>query len=214
MKTASYIPPKQKLLDVSRVIGAAYNPKNRTDKKNLKALMASIIELGLIYPIVVDPENVVIDGHRRLAVARELGWETIPAIILDRPPDRVYASVNVTSRKMGGNDALSVWLVRPGAVDARQASQFREMQEVLGRNLVEAVRDKGYSWRVYRTARQITRYCDDESNKTIQAVVRWLLEFALIGQVMKAIEAGEPAKLLMEAVKSRKPIKMRLTVSD
>lgn len=42
------------------------------------SFVASIAQLGIIQPLVVDPDGVLIAGHRRLAAARQLGLASVP----------------------------------------------------------------------------------------------------------------------------------------
>lgn len=58
----------------------------RTDPGDLDALAESIRELGLLQPVVVrslgSTDCEIVAGHRRVAAARSLGWETIPCRVL------------------------------------------------------------------------------------------------------------------------------------
>lgn len=49
-------------------------------------LAASIREVGLLQPIVITPENVVIAGHRRLVAAHLAGVQTVPVIVRNVTP--------------------------------------------------------------------------------------------------------------------------------
>jgi ParB family chromosome partitioning protein len=58
----------------------------RTDLGDIDALMASISENGLIYPLVVRPANdtfELVAGHRRFAACRKLRWPNIPCTVND-----------------------------------------------------------------------------------------------------------------------------------
>lgn len=56
----------------------------RKDYGDLKELAQSITELGLLQPIGVTPDNRLVFGERRLKAVRDvLGWETVPALIID-----------------------------------------------------------------------------------------------------------------------------------
>lgn len=207
--------PKWKLLRVADVRGASYNPACRTQPKRLKSLLKSITEIGLLYPILVDERNEVIDGHRRLACARELEWETIPAIVVADTRgnrDSIYASVNVTANKMNGNESLSAWLANAHAASPRNQKIFAEMSNSLGLGLVKTLAERGLSARVYQTGCRIGRYCGDTSNVFLVKAVRWLMEVAVIGQVMKAMEGGISAADLKAAVTNGKPL--RVVVSN
>ena len=57
------------------------NPPERTDRnRKFSNLMKSVTKVGLMSPIVVSSNNVLINGNRRLAVHKDLGKKTIKAI--------------------------------------------------------------------------------------------------------------------------------------
>lgn len=58
----------------------------RKDLGDLNSLAASIAKIGLLQPILVNSQMVLVCGQRRLVACRSLGWETIPATITDVPP--------------------------------------------------------------------------------------------------------------------------------
>jgi hypothetical protein len=193
--------PKWKLLNVKTIKGAAYNPPNRTEATKLVKLRKSMASIGMLYPILVDRDNVIIDGHRRVACAKQLDWDTIQAIVVESDDrDAIYASVNDTAAKMHGSDALSVWLEEPGAVSARLQKLHREMKDTLGVGMVRQIAENRLSASVYLTAKRVGRYCGQDDAETLKTVTRWLMNTALVGIVRKAMETGlDPAKLLKAA---------------
>lgn len=48
---------------------------------DISELAASMNEIGQITPVVLDTRNGLIAGYRRLAAAKELGWEEIDAVV-------------------------------------------------------------------------------------------------------------------------------------
>lgn len=50
---------------------------------DLSALAESMAQIGLLNPIVIDTNNHLIAGYRRLTAARKLGWEEIEARVVD-----------------------------------------------------------------------------------------------------------------------------------
>ena len=70
---------------------AEYNPRKHTPKQ-VEHLKESISRYGLVDPIIVNknPErmNIVIGGHFRLKVAKELGIVDVPVIYLDLDIER------------------------------------------------------------------------------------------------------------------------------
>src|SRR5450755_2788085 len=55
----------------------------RRDLGDLRPLVDSIVEVGLLHPIVVTPEGRLIAGQRRLEACRQLGWTEVPVTVVD-----------------------------------------------------------------------------------------------------------------------------------
>jgi site-specific DNA-methyltransferase (adenine-specific) len=70
-------------------------PYERNPRKNKRAVAAvkrSIEEFGFRVPIIVDGNNVIIAGHTRYQAAKELGFDTLPALDgSDLTPEQVKA---------------------------------------------------------------------------------------------------------------------------
>lgn len=71
-----------------------FQPRTHIDSKKLTELSESLQFNGLLQPIIVrlDPSNSrrfqIIAGHRRVQAARQLGWESIRAVILSDTDDK------------------------------------------------------------------------------------------------------------------------------
>ena len=77
-------------MDVDSLIPYVNNP--RLNDNAVDAVAASIKEFGFKVPIVVDGENVIINGHTRLKAAHKLGLEQVPVIVADDlTPEQVKA---------------------------------------------------------------------------------------------------------------------------
>jgi len=57
--------------------------RHRKDMGDIAGLAASMAELGLLHPIVVRPDGVLVAGERRLRAAKLLGWEKIRVTAVD-----------------------------------------------------------------------------------------------------------------------------------
>lgn len=69
-------------IEVSHLIPYANNARTHSDEQ-IAQIAASIKEFGWTNPILIDGENGIIAGHGRLAAARKLGMDEVPAIQLD-----------------------------------------------------------------------------------------------------------------------------------
>lgn len=77
-------------MDVDSLIPYANNP--RLNDNAVDSVAASIKEFGFKVPIVVDGENVIINGHTRLKAAHKLGLKQVPVIVADDlTPEQVKA---------------------------------------------------------------------------------------------------------------------------
>lgn len=207
--------PQFRELLIKSIKTAPYNPAGRTAERRVDDLVDSMSIDGLYYPILVTAKYVVIDGHRRLAAAKRLGWKTIGAVITDLEPHGTYASVNSTSRKMGGNEALSVWMQEPAAVTPLLATRFKGMVGVLGFNRVKKMCKEGYSNQLYHQAVHVAKYCDrGDDHALVSDVVDWMMEHRVTSAVRQAMAAGQPSSMILSAVRRNKPLVMRLAIRD
>ena len=56
----------------------------RKDLGDLTSLIDSLRSHGLMNPVVITKNNELIAGHRRIASAKVLGWESIEVMVLDK----------------------------------------------------------------------------------------------------------------------------------
>lgn len=204
--------PKREMVKISKLKNADYNPENRTAPKNTKRLSDSLDLLGMLAPVVCTPDYRVIDGHRRLATAKRLGWDEVECVIVDLDPHLVYASINVTSRPMSGNDALCVWIKCPFAVPKKLHGTFETMSFILGEERVKKMAHAGLSACTFNIAKRIARYCGKADAALVCKIVDWLMLFPISGQVTRAISAGVSADIILKAIKAGKPVKLSLAV--
>lgn len=193
---------------------APYNPKHRTkaDSPFLRQLEKSIVDIGLIHPIDINKANDVIDGHRRVAIAKKLGWETIPALIVEGERERIYADVNATARGLSGADKLQVWLSEPTAVTPRVAATFENAAELVGRDMLEKMAKNGQSLRLYRQAREIANYVSGEtSGPLVRKALTWQIRHANSLVVRQYLAARHPPRVLREALEKDADLKVRFS---
>ena len=90
--------------NINDLIFAEYNPRKINDKQK-QDLTDSIKRLGFVEPVIVnvneERKNIIISGHQRVKVAKEMGFETVPCIELDLTRDK-EKELNVRMNKAGG----------------------------------------------------------------------------------------------------------------
>src|SRR3989338_9522364 len=90
---------------VDQLRPSEYNPR-KWDKEAIKRLKASIKKYGFVDPLLVNsaPERkgVVIGGHFRLSIAKEIGIAEVPVVYLNIPDIEKEKELNIRLNKNTG----------------------------------------------------------------------------------------------------------------
>ena len=133
-----------KEIPVSAIQGNPFQPRSDFDEESMAELIQSLQEHGLIQPVIVRPSPggyQLIAGERRLRAAKQLGWETIPAIVreLDDATSAQMALIENLQRK-----DLSYWeeaeayqrlIVEFGMTQAELAKKVGKSQSAIANKL-------------------------------------------------------------------------------
>lgn len=136
------------LVEINKINAASFQPTERASDANIKALRQSIENgIGLVYPVVVTPDAVrgtfdLVDGHRRLAACKSLGWERIPAITINADQAIAFAQINHTARPMRGFDTQEIYLSNADALSPAQRKRQSTTEATLGQALYREVVEK------------------------------------------------------------------------
>ena len=136
------------IIPISAINAASFQPTERASDANVKALRQSIENgIGLIYPVVVTPSERtgqfdLVDGHRRLAACKSLGWTQIPAIAINADQAVAFAQINHTARPMRGFDTQEIYLRNPEALSPAQRKRQASAEATLGVPLYREVVEK------------------------------------------------------------------------
>lgn len=99
-----YIPLEKIQLDPNQPRKSSFGEEDEESKADLRNLKKSIQELGILDPIKVVPNKegkyIVIDGHRRATIARELGRETIKADVFQVMDPQVFQKARYHMQNM------------------------------------------------------------------------------------------------------------------
>ncbi len=186
---------------------AKFNPKNRLEGPRLKQLARSIEEVGLIYPVCVNQDNELIDGHRRVAAAKSLGWDEIPVILVNGDRQMIYAEVNHTSQRMSANDHLMIYLSDPSALRPQLRRRHDEAEALLGRKVLTIIAHRGGSINLVRWAKEMASYCDRAGDeKFIIRAVRWVSYHRMARLVRSAMAGGASPRIIERCIMRNKPL--------
>ena len=150
-----------KQYDVSNLIFAEYNPRELT-KDQHQDLKDSITRFGFVDPLIVNThkerKNILVGGHQRLKIAKELGYKDVPCVEVDLTPDK-EKELNVRLNKNTGQwdwDALDNDFYIGELIDwgfNEDELQFNEPKEINGLiedddvpEVEESITKKGDLW--------------------------------------------------------------------
>ena len=99
-------PLEVQTVKVSELKPATYNPRKWSESA-IAGLTVSIKQFGLVDPILVngsaERKNIVIGGHFRLKVAKDLGYKEVPVVYIDIPDESKEKELNIRLNKNLGD---------------------------------------------------------------------------------------------------------------
>jgi ParB family chromosome partitioning protein len=122
--------------------------RQRKAVDDLDDLSDSIRRLGLIHPIVITRENILVAGERRIAACRQIGWTSISAQFVDETDPRLLECIELeenTKRKnlswQEENDAVTRMFslykeLDPAATIEQVADQMGKDRSTIHRHLI------------------------------------------------------------------------------
>lgn len=87
-------------VDVETLRMNPHNPKVRTNPEKLSELEASISKIGIFYPIYINENYEIIDGHRRYMSLVSLGEVKVPVMFADEEDGVVFREINTNAKPM------------------------------------------------------------------------------------------------------------------
>ena len=192
----------------SEIKVALYNPKTRTKDRNLGTLKKSIMAYGILVPILLDKQSNLIDGHRRLKIAKQLKMATIPSVesTTKLTRDEAFETINTTQKKISNNDMIYIY-VKKGRVPEKALKTIQEMEQVIGRRDLVKIGNSYVTYKVMDYAKMISRYCKISDSKFIHKTIMWLVDKKMIFTVRRAMENKAPKKIIINAINKNTVIK-------
>ncbi len=107
----SVIFPRNKIASVANLTQYSNNARTHSDAQ-IAQIAASIQQFGWTNPVLVDEQDVLIAGHGRLAAARQLGMDAVPAIVIEGLDDAQKRALRLADNKLALNASWSDDLLR------------------------------------------------------------------------------------------------------
>jgi len=110
------------LIEINSLNPAEYNPR-QINNKQYEDLKASMEKFGCVDPIIINinPErlNVVVGGHQRLRILRELGAEKVPTVSVNLSEED-ERELNIRLNKSGGDFDMDILANEFDIVDLKE----------------------------------------------------------------------------------------------
>lgn len=199
---------KTELIATASIIPAKYNPLGRVDK--IGQLIKSIKEHGIIMPLIIDADKNLIDGHRRLASAKKLKIAKVPVVQMSSTlsKDKAYEIINSTSKKISNHDLIFIY-VNGGSVPKRAMNQISQLEELVGRDGLRKLGERGATYTVLKYGWLVRKYCGETSDAFLKKVVFWLVDNKMIYPVRRAMEGKVSKDVISRAVNMGRPLKVK-----
>ena len=186
------------------------NPPERTDRnKKFSNLMKSVTKVGLMSPIVISSNNVLINGNRRLAVHKDLGKKTIKAIRHNSESsvrfDEYFVECNTVEKITGSQWA---WRYLKGAsVPSHLRRIFVTLKTVGGKACLQRMVELKKSPVSFAIGLTMFRnYTGNTSKVMAKKVIYWMLYVSSAYRLKLLIGEYVPMQVLVNAVKEKKQI--------
>lgn len=195
-----------KKLAIKELKLAKFNPQSR--QADVRILCQSIERVGLLYPVLITKQHEVVDGHRRVAACKKLGWTDIPTLVAEGSQAEMFAEINSSARPVSGNQTLQVYLAEPLAVGAKVRSRLEDFESTVGRNILERMAKEGFTLGTWYTAKKIAKAADVDDNSMLLKILRWLMKYRCARVAERALTFGTAPSKIMAAIKNDKPIRV------
>ena len=183
-----------RMIDLAEIKAAGFNPPDRVDRQNLRALRDAILQAGeIINPVILSRDLQIIDGHRRVAVARDLAWTAVPALVVEYGLQEGWAILNGSTRPITPGDWLSA---AAHGMDTRympkkHADKIEKLRSLVDNDgLLMLAERKKSTWLLTQVI-SISRAVGDESSEYMADVVRWIAKHNMQFAVRLALKAGD-----------------------
>ncbi len=186
------------------------NPPERTDRdKKFKNLMKSVTKVGLMSPIVVSSNNVLINGNRRLAVHKDLDKKTIMAVRHNSESsirfDEYFVECNTVEKITGSQWA---WRYLKGSsVPSHLRRMFTSLETIGGKACLQRMVELKKSPVSFAIGLTMFRnYTGNTSKIMAKKVIYWMLYVSSAYRLKVLIGEYVPMQVLVNAVKEKKQI--------
>ena len=213
-------------IEVCKLVGIGCNNPKRVTSSSLSALKESIATYGIMVPVLAEEKSMtIIDGHRRVQCAKELGMAIVPVILCPNgiSGTALYAELNMASRKFSGADKLYAAATAGVEFPGGSGTSIKRMITIMGAARSAQLSQSGHSSTLYQKSIRIARYCGlvdiksgtngiplaEDELASIKAVIEWIIACKSSRMAEEAIKGDVSPTILLDAINSNRKLEMR-----
>ena len=195
------------MVEIEKIKAAPFNPKDRTEERRLVNLRNSINRHGILQPVILTEDNMLADGHRRLACAKSLGYSHVPAHYAQGSVSELWGinagnlSVKPSSWMAAVDGGLSIDDVVP-----EERKRIDDLKRILKEDEFHSLASDFRSPAIYSEARQVAKYLGDQSDASLRKIVLWLNDHAMRYMARLLREGDIEPDILRKAIEENRPI--------
>ncbi|MHC5897357.1 ParB N-terminal domain-containing protein [Nostoc sp.] len=151
------------------------NPKNPRwmPESQMAALGESLLEFGLVEPLIVNTRNnQVVGGHQRIQAAKNTGFTSLKAVLVDLPYDQEMA-LNLSLNKIKGDwdyDKLAEILATFDEGDLAATGFNAQETEAIVANAINEAENLAFG--ETQTVDEIRNHSDEEIQEELESTVK------------------------------------------
>ena len=139
--------------------------------ETLPELVESIAELGLLYPVLIDDSNRLVDGEQRIAALAQLGVTDIPVIVDATPTDAASEDEVIAERlrrELASNGVRTAYTPVQAAAARRRLRELSGRTQHRRRGATLAERRKGWASELATAETGISRTTMDRVDQIVR----------------------------------------------
>ena len=188
------------------------NPIIRTDETHhaFKTLVNNIRKNGLLTPITVANDNMIIDGNRRVRALKILKVKKVPVIMHNSTShltfDDLFVACNEDTMKINACQELERYL-NGARVKTSTYSAIKRVEDIGGRKTLRQIVNLNKSPVTFSIAiGQVRSYTDRNDTAFLRKALKWTLTVGSAYRLKAAINELIPVPRLVNAIENGTPL--------
>lgn len=200
-----------RMVSVTELKCASFNPENRTTTSAISDLVRSIARKGILQPLLVarsDDGLTIVDGHRRTAAAVALGIDQVPIMEVDGAVAELWVEANHATKAVNGK----AWMVAAinGLPPELLPTRYRKAYESVSRwfaDEVDLLQEQAWSPSLVELTIRLVAYIknagiakEDNADAMCRRVILWATELCQVQLMRSAVVLQFPAEAVWKAI--------------